>query len=71
MVTVQPYKDTETDEKTVFDDFDAVVAHAQSSFEKAAKAAVEENDRLGISTHSFKGGKLIVRQPKGIKIAQR
>jgi hypothetical protein len=70
MVAVQASKSTETDETSVFDDFDAVVAYAQSSFDKAAKAAVEENDRLGIPTHSSKGGKLIVRQPREKTIAR-
>jgi hypothetical protein len=70
MVAVRRPTNTETDETSVFDDFDAAVTHAQVSFDKAAKTAVEENDRLGIPTHSSKGGKLIIRQPKAKTLAQ-
>lgn len=62
MVAVRRPKDAGTDEASVFDDFDTVVAHAQRSFDQAAKAAVAENDRLGIPTHSARGGKLVVRE---------
>lgn len=70
MTAIRQTEDSDTDEASAFDDFDAVVAHAQRCFSQAAQAAVAENDRLGISTHSAKGGKLIVRQPKATVLAQ-
>jgi hypothetical protein len=40
-----------------------LIAQAQQAFAKAARAAVAENDRLGIPTHGAVGGKLVVRRP--------
>jgi len=44
------------------DDPDGLIALAQRSFDKAAKAAVAENDGLGIPTHGAISGTLVVRQ---------
>ena len=52
------------DPDSVFDDPDALMELVQRSFTEAARAAVAENDRLGIPTHGSIGGKLLVRQPK-------
>lgn len=51
----------------IFDNFKALTALVQKSFNQAAKDAVAENDRLGIPTHGSSNGKLIVRQPPPIK----
>jgi hypothetical protein len=56
-------KESETDDDRVFDDADALIALAQKSFSKAAKAEVAKNNRLGIPTHGSAGGKLVVRKP--------
>ena len=40
-----------------------LIAQAQQAFDIAARAAVAENDRLGISRHGAVGGKLVVRRP--------
>jgi len=53
--------------KSIFDDEDALIATAQSSFSKAAKRAVAENDRLGIPTHGSIGSELVVRQPHQVR----
>ena len=47
----------------IFNDFEALTTLVQKSFMEAAKAAVAENDRLGIPTHGSFGGNLVVRQP--------
>jgi len=49
--------------KIEFDDAESVIAQAQLAFHEAAKAAVAENDRLGIVTHGAIGGKLVERHP--------
>ena len=49
---------------SVFDDADALIAQAQRSFDRAAKAQVAENDRLGITTHGSLDGKLVERRPR-------
>ena len=36
---------------------------AQEAFTKAARAAIEENDRLGVPSYGSKDGKIIVREP--------
>lgn len=41
----------------------AISLQADNAFKKAAKAAVAENDALGIATHGAKRGKLVVRTP--------
>lgn len=51
------------------DSFAAIGQQADRAFKKAAKAAVAENDALGIATHGAKRGKLIVRAPKRGKAA--
>lgn len=62
MTAVQSPRDTGSDD-SVFDDAEALIALAQRSFTTAARAAVAENDRLGIPTHGSIGGKLVARQP--------
>lgn len=62
MNTVKKPKFAEPDDR-MFEDADALIALAQQSFTKAAKAAVAENDRLGIPTHGSVGGRLVVRHP--------
>jgi hypothetical protein len=47
----------------VFDDAEALIALAQSSFLKAARAEVALNDRLGIATHGASGGEIVTRRP--------
>lgn len=44
-------------------DFAALRVQADRAFKKAAKAAVAENDALGIATHGAVRGKLTVRAP--------
>jgi len=41
-----------------------LIQAARRAFTRAARAAVEENDRLGITTHGGKDGKVVERQPK-------
>ena len=48
----------------IFNNFDALTALVQKSFDEAAAIAGAENDSLGIPTHGSIGGKLVVRQPK-------
>lgn len=60
--------------KSIFDDAEAVVAMATASFKKAAKAAIAENDRLGITTHGSVDGKIVERKPpvaEHIRLADR
>jgi hypothetical protein len=49
-----------------FDDDEFVCQAAEMAFKKAAKAAVAENDRLGITTHGAVGGKLVERRSSNI-----
>ena len=51
------------DPDSVFDDSDALLALAVTSFSKAAQAEVAKNDRLGIPTHGAVGGRLVIRRP--------
>lgn len=54
----------------IFEDADALIALAQRSFAKAAKAALAENDKLGLPTHGSIKGRLIVRHPpKGTTVS--
>ncbi len=39
-----------------------------AAFQKAAKAAVAENDRLGIVTHGSVNGKIVERQPPKVRV---
>ncbi len=43
-----------------------LIEAAQRAFSRAAKAAVAENDRLGITTHGGKDGKVTERHPKPV-----
>jgi hypothetical protein len=52
------------DDYPIFDDFEALTALVQKSFNEAAKIAVAENDRLGLPTHGSIDGRLVVRQPR-------
>ncbi len=63
MPAVKKPKKREADQ-SVFDDGDALLEIATKAFERAAKRAVAENDRLGIPTHGTRHGKLVVRKPK-------
>jgi len=45
--------------RSIFDDGEALVALASAIFKKAAKAAVAENDRLGITTHGSVDGEIV------------
>jgi hypothetical protein len=40
---------------------------ATASFKRAAKAAVAENDRLGITTHGSVEGKIVERKAPAVK----
>jgi hypothetical protein len=62
MTVVRKRKDAVNDDH-MFDDAEALIALAQRSFTRAAKAEVAENDRLGIPTHGSVNGKLVVRHP--------
>jgi hypothetical protein len=62
MTDAQNPKDLSNDD-LLFEDMPALIALAQKSFTIAARAAVAENDRLGIPTHGSIDGKLVVRQP--------
>ena len=44
---------------------DAFIARVTQLFQDAARAAVEENDRLGIDMHGTRNGRLAVRKPGG------
>ena len=51
-------------------DFESIHRQTDQAFKSAAKAAVAENDSLGIATHGAVRGKLIVRMPnrtRGLK----
>ena len=48
----------------IFDDPDALTVLAQQSFTKAAREAIQENDRLGVPSYGGKDGKIVVRQPR-------
>jgi hypothetical protein len=62
---------TPTD-KSIFDDGEALIAMATASFKKAAKAAVAENDSLGITTHGSVDSKIVERKPaKRLRLADR
>jgi hypothetical protein len=39
-----------------------------AAFQKAAKTAVAENDRLGILTHGTVNGKIVERQPRQVRV---
>jgi hypothetical protein len=41
-----------------------------AAFQKAAKKAVAENDRLGIVTHGSVDGKIVERQPPKVRVRQ-
>ena len=45
------------------DSFAVISLQVDRAFKDAAKAAVAENDALGIATHGAKRGKLVVRAP--------
>jgi hypothetical protein len=49
-----------------FNDAAFVAAAAMRAFTKAAKAAVAENDRLGIITHGAVDGRLVERKPPAV-----
>ncbi|WP_076792353.1 DnaA N-terminal domain-containing protein [Chlorobium sp. KB01] len=58
-------KDTSQEETVttgISDEADTLIAIAQTSFVMAAGKAVEENDRLGITTHGSICGQLLVRE---------
>lgn len=63
MVAVRKPTHVATDDDSVFDDADALIALAQRSFTKAAKRAVAENDALGIPSPGSVGGKIVFRIP--------
>ncbi len=54
------------DRADIFDDPEAVLELAKRSFAKARRRAVEENDRLGITSVGSEDGK-IVRKPPAVK----
>ncbi len=67
-------RQTRQTDKSIFDDGDALIALATASFKKAAKAALAENDRLGITTHGSVDGKIVERKPqvaKPLRLADR
>jgi hypothetical protein len=70
MTAVRKRKDAVSDDG-LFDDADALVALAQRSFARAAKAEVAENDRLGIPTHGAINGKIAVRRPPRSRAARQ
>jgi hypothetical protein len=47
----------------IADDPASVVSVALKAFERAARAVVEENDRLGIPSYGGKDGKIVVCYP--------
>ena len=47
----------------IFDDFEALTALVQKSFNQAVKKAITENDDLGIPSPYSKDGKVFLRQP--------
>ena len=70
MTAVRRQKDAGTDDG-LFDDAEALIALAQRSFTRAARAEVAENDRLGVVTHGAVNGELIVRHPSKAKAASQ
>ena len=64
MPAIRKTKPITAPDESVFDDADALIAFAQRSFDKAAKAQVAENDRLAIATHGAVNGKLVERRPR-------
>jgi hypothetical protein len=64
MPAIRKTKPVPAPDESMFDDADALIAFAQRSFDKAAKAQVAENDRLGIATHGAVNGKLVERRPR-------
>jgi hypothetical protein len=60
-------RQTSQADKSIFDDGEGLIALATASFKKAAKAAVAENDRLGITTHGSGDGKIVERNPPATK----
>lgn len=62
-MTALRIKTKRENDNCIFDDADAVIAIAQQSFARAAKMAVADNDRLGISTHGSIGNRLVVHHP--------
>jgi len=69
-MTIAKTKVIPTDD-TVFDDASLVRRAAETAFKKAAKAAVAENDRLGILTHGAVDGKLVERLPQPRLVTQK
>jgi hypothetical protein len=67
MVVVLKTRNRQADEDSVFDDPDRLIALAERSFEKAARAEVARNDSLGLPTHGAVGGKLVVRRSPGAR----
>ncbi len=65
MPAIRKAKPVTPPDDSVFDDAEALIAFAQRSFDKAAKAQVAENDRLGIATHGAVDGELVERRPRG------
>jgi hypothetical protein len=65
MPAIRKVKPANPPDGSVFDDADALIAFAQQSFDRAAKAQVAENDRLGITTHCAVDGKLVERRQHG------
>jgi hypothetical protein len=65
MPAIRKAKPASPPDDGVFDDADALIALAQRSFDKAAKAQLAENDRLGIATHGAVDGKLVERRTSG------
>ena len=53
------------DAPNIFDDVDALLALACESMTAAARAAVAENDALGVPTPFGKDGKVMWRLPGG------
>src|SRR5271167_3095317 len=49
----------------------AVAEIALRAFARATRAAIEENDRLGIPSYGGKDGKIVVRQPRRAKTASQ
>jgi hypothetical protein len=70
MTAQRRQKDAGNDD-ALFDDADALIALAQKSFTRAAKAEVAENNRLGLPTHGAVRGKLLVRPPSKATPADR
>lgn len=59
------------DPDKIFEDFDALTALAQRSFDQAVANVVEENARLGLPLCGAEDGKLVTRQPTGRRDAKR